>query len=206
MRIGIYGGTFDPVHMGHLVLAETCRETCQLDEVWLTPAAVSPHKQDRPVSSAKERVEMLRFAIAGHSQFRLSKMELERPAPSYTVDTLRALLAEDSKRELVLLMGADALHDFPLWREPDEILRLAQVVAVSRGRTAAPLEHVTQALGEWTRERIQCITMPAIDISASDLRQRARDGRSLRFLTPRPVELFIGQHKLYLRDGQGAES
>ncbi len=197
MRIGIYGGTFDPVHFGHLVLAETCRELCALDEVWFVPAAVSPHKLDHDVTSARQRMEMLRFAIAGHAQFRISKVELERPAPSYTVETLRQLRSEDPTRELLLLMGADSLTEFPRWREPREILELAEVVAVSRGREPADLTPVSAELGDIAERRIRCLTMPALDISASDLRQRAATGRSLRFLTPRPVELFIQQHHLY---------
>lgn len=197
MRIGVYGGTFDPVHFGHLLLAETCREQCALDEVWFIPAAQSPHKQHKVSSSPRQRIEMLRFAVSGHPQFRISKIELERPAPSYTVDTLRQLTLEDPSREIFLLMGADSLDDLPTWRDPLDILQLAHVVAVSRGRTPASTDRLVDALGEQVKSRIRLLTMPAIDLAASDLRQRARTGRSLRFMTPRPVELFIQQHQLY---------
>ncbi|MCA8992701.1 MAG: nicotinate-nucleotide adenylyltransferase [Planctomycetaceae bacterium] len=205
MRTGLFGGTFDPVHFGHLLLAETCREVGQLDEIWFVPAARSPHKPNVVMASAKQRVEMLRFAIAGHPQFRISKVELERPAPSYTVDTLRQLQKDEPNRQFVLLMGADSLHDLPTWRDPEAILDMVEIMAVSRGREAASHAPVITHLGEQARQRIQTVVMPAIDISASDLRERARTGRSLRFLTPRPVELFIQQHGLY-RDAASGES
>jgi nicotinate-nucleotide adenylyltransferase len=202
MRLGIYGGTFDPVHLGHLILAETCREACALDEVWFIPAAVSPHKQSRPVTPGKQRMEMLRFAIAGHPQFKLCSWELDRPGPSYTVDTLRHLKQEDPDRELCLLLGADALADFPKWREPQAILELAQLIAVSRGEQPADLDPITAAWGTQAADRVTCVQMPAIGISASDIRHRAATGRSIRFLAPRPVELFILQHQLYGPVGQ----
>src|SRR6478736_3579271 len=109
MRLGLYGGSFDPVHYGHLLLAECCREQCQLDQVWFVPAAVPPHKQDAVISPAKSRCEMIDFAIAGNPQFKLSRIELDRPGPSYTVTTLEQLAAEDSARELFLLVGADSI-------------------------------------------------------------------------------------------------
>ena len=174
MRVGIYGGTFDPVHLGHLVLAESCREACALDEVWFMPAAISPHKQTRPVTPGKQRLEMLRFAIAGHTQFKLSSWELDRPGPSYTVETLRHLKQEDPDRELFLLMGADSLADFPAWREPQEILKLAQLVVVNRGDRAVDLTPFIEAFGVSRAVEIQQVNMPAIDISASAIRARAR--------------------------------
>src|SRR5262245_55855478 len=115
MRLGIFGGTFDPVHYGHLLAAEQCREQCRLDEVWFVPAAIPPHKTSVGISPGKARAEMLELAVAGLPQFRVSRMELEREGPSYTVDTLAALRQDDPTRELLLILGADSLDDISLW-------------------------------------------------------------------------------------------
>ena len=197
MRLGIYGGTFDPVHYGHLLLAEQCRESCRLDEVWFLPAAVPPHKQGVSITAGKDRVAMLELAVAGLPQFKVSTIELDRSGPSYTVDTLADLRSSRPDDELFLLIGADSLDDFPTWREPLRIVELATVVAVNRGRGGVDIQRARSALGDEAAARIQQVTMPGIDISATDLRQRAATGRSLRFQTPRAVERYILEHRLY---------
>lgn len=196
MRIGVFGGTFDPLHNGHLVLAEQCREQCHLDEVWFVPAAIPPHKQDLAISTAKTRCDMIEFGIAGNPQFKLSRLELDRPGLSYTVTTLERIRDEDPTRELFLLVGADSIRDLPTWRQPDRIQQLATIVAVNRGR-AAPTESQRQALQPTVADRIQFVGMPGIDISATDIRQRVFDGRSIRYLVPRAVESYILQQRLY---------
>src|SRR4051794_34655399 len=133
MRLGIFGGTFDPIHLGHLVLAEQCREQCQLDEVWFVPAAQPPHKLSAAITPAKPRCDMIEFAIAGNSAFRLCHIELNRDGPSFTVTTLEQLHTEGPTRELFLLIGADSLRDLSHWREPARIMELATIVAVNRG-------------------------------------------------------------------------
>jgi nicotinate-nucleotide adenylyltransferase len=205
MRLGIYGGTFDPVHLGHLILAESCLHACQLDEIWFMPAAISPFKQDSRPTPGKQRLEMLKFAIAGHPRFRLSTLELDRTGPSYTVDTLRQLRRNHPDDELFLLMGADAVQELPDWKEPREILQLAEIIACSRGAAPPDLSRVQAALGVDALARIHPVTIPSIGIAAADIRERAATGRSFRFLTPRPVELYILQHKLYqpVAEGQG---
>lgn len=200
MRLGIYGGTFDPVHYGHLLLAEQCREQLRLDEVWFMPAAVPPHKQDVSVSSGHDRLTMLQLATAGHPALHVSDRELRRGGTSYTVETLTELRAEDPDRELYLLIGGDSLVELPTWREPGRILELAIVVAVNRGRAVPDLAAVQNSLGADAAGRIVLVSMPAIDLSATDLRQRAADGRSLRYMTPRAVEEYIRQRGLYLRE------
>jgi nicotinate-nucleotide adenylyltransferase len=198
MRIGIYGGTFDPIHYGHLVLAEQCREQCQLDEVWFVPAAQPPHKLDATISPAKARYEMIEFAIAGHPHFKLSRIELERTGPSFTVTTLEQLRAEDASRELFLLIGADSLHDLPQWREPRRIQELATVVAVNRGDRPLPdRSQLEQHLGQAQAVRIRFVQMPGFDLSARDIRQRSTAGQSIRYLVPRPVEAYIVHNHLY---------
>jgi nicotinate-nucleotide adenylyltransferase len=205
MRIGIFGGTFDPIHLGHLVLAEQCREQCRLDEVWFVPAALPPHKLDATISSAKARSEMIEFAIAGNSAFKLSNIELDRSGPSYTVTTLEELTASDSSRELFLLIGADSVRDLPTWREPKRILELATIVAVNRGRTlvaeAETIGTLTQQLGFDASGRVQFVQMPGIDISATDIRHRVASGLSTRYLVPRAVEMYLDENRLYVKPG-----
>jgi nicotinate-nucleotide adenylyltransferase len=200
MRLGIYGGTFDPVHYGHLLLAESAREQLRLDEVWFMPAAVPPHKRERELTAAKQRVEMLELAIAGNPAFRVSKLELDRGGVSYTVDTLRTVKSQQPEAELFLLMGADSLRDLVTWREPAEICRLATPAVVRRG--GQPALDFSVLAGIVSAERLREIAATEVDISAvdfssSDLRERAATGRSLRYRTPRAVEMYIQAQKLY---------
>jgi len=198
MRLGIFGGSFDPIHYGHLLLAEQCREQCRLDEVWFMPARVPPHKQDRELSSGQARAEMLDFAVAGCPHLQISRLELQREGPSFTVETLAELRAEDDSRELFFLIGSDSLRDLPSWHKPREIAELATIVAVNRGDRPLPdNDSLTSMLGEELAQRIQLVTMPGIDLSATDIRRRVRDGKSIRFMTPRAVEAYIGEHGLY---------
>jgi nicotinate-nucleotide adenylyltransferase len=200
MRLGIYGGSFDPVHYGHLLLAECCRESLRLDEVWLVPAAVPPHKQDRQRAAGKARLEMLELALSGHEQLRASSLEIDRGGVSYTVDTLAAMREQHPAATLFLLMGADSLHDLPTWREPARICELAFPAVVRRGGAPEPDFFVLAPLV--TRQRLAEIKaaqvrMPLIELSSTDLRQRAAAGHSLRYRTPRAVEKYIETHRLY---------
>ncbi len=194
MRIGLYGGTFDPVHLAHLVLAEQCREQLALDEVWFIPAASPPHKSGAAITDAKHRVAMLELAIAGHASFKLSRLELERTGPSYTVETLREVRQTHPAVEFFLLLGGDSIRDFTTWREPREIAQLATLVAVNRG--TAELTDIPADIVAPDARRV--VEMPAIDISASDLRQRVTTGRGIRYLVPRAVEQYILENGLYV--------
>ena len=202
MRIGIYGGTFDPIHLGHLLLAETCSESARLDRVILIPAGLPPHKQDRELTPGSQRADMLEFAVAGIPEYTVSRLEIERKGPSYTVETLRTMRQDNPGDELFLLMGADSLAEFSTWREPREIAELATLLVVNRGDRQPPaLQTLIPILGAEAVTRIQVISMPAIDISASELRQRVRLGQSLRWRTPRAVEQYIIEHALYREKG-----
>lgn len=198
MRIGLYGGTFDPVHLAHLVLAEQCREQLALDEVWFIPAASPPHKSGVTISEAKHRVAMLELAIAGHTSFKLSRLELERTGPSYTVETLRDVRRDHPEVDFFLLLGGDSIRDFTTWREPQEIAQLATLVAVNRG-TAELADIPADIVAPEARRDVH---MPAIDISASDLRQRVATGCGIRYLVPRAVEQYIRQNGLYLPNAE----
>jgi nicotinate-nucleotide adenylyltransferase len=203
MRIGIYGGTFDPIHLGHLVLAEQCREQLELDEVWFVPAGDPPHKRPAPLASGRQRRDMVDFAISGHAHFLVSDIELERDGPSYTIETLTQLNQLHPGQEWWLLIGADSLKDFPTWKQPEDIVQLARVAAVNRGDARpADAAEFTARFGE----RLDVVTMPGISISASDIRQRVAEGRSIRFLVPRAVEVYIQQQGLYRSAHQAAHT
>jgi nicotinate-nucleotide adenylyltransferase len=200
MRIGIFGGTFDPVHLGHLILAENCREQGRLDQVWFVPAAAPPHKLDRPITSFERRVEMLRLAVAGNPAFQISELERDRPGPSFTVDTLTELRRQHPDHDFFLLIGSDTLADLPLWREPAHIVDLAELLVWLRpgypSLTAGQLQ-ATLRLPETSRVQLQVVEGPLINISSSDLRRRAATGRTLRYQVPRAVEVYVETHRLY---------
>jgi nicotinate-nucleotide adenylyltransferase len=204
MRIGVFGGSFDPVHFGHLIAAECCREQARLDRVMFMPAAVPPHKQDRRLTPADDRVQMLRLAIGGHEAFVISTLEIDRGGVSFTVDTLTHLRETQPADELFLLLGPDAIAEFPTWREPARILELATPLVMIREvlddtTTVVSDDRLVELMG---RERLTAIIatavrLPAIGIRASDLRVAVAAGRSIRFRTPRAVEAFITSHGLY---------
>ena len=203
MRIGIFGGSFDPVHNGHLLLAETARDVCSLDEVWFVPAPSPPHKQGRSLLPIRERMEMLEFATAGIPEFVVQDLESRREGPSYTVDTLRELKQDDGSRELVFLMGADSLSDLPTWREPEQIAQLSTIAAINRGFNDAI---VPDSLSEAVRDRIRLIEMPPCGFSSTDIRERVRNGRSIRFQLPRAIERLIYERGWYVQGTSGVRS
>lgn len=200
MRLGLFGGTFDPIHYGHLILAEQCREQVGLDRVWFVPAGDPPHKRGRVLTPAKRRVEMIEMAIAGHEHFALSTLEIDRAGLSFTVETLEQFREEDPDRELFFLIGSDSLADLPTWREPNRIAELATLVVVTRPEVPpADWDALIPLLGEGKIAEIKdhVVEMPLIGISSSDLRRRVRKGRSIRYLLPRAVECSIEEHGLY---------
>ncbi|MCE9605930.1 MAG: nicotinate-nucleotide adenylyltransferase [Planctomycetia bacterium] len=203
MRIGIFGGTFDPIHYGHLLLAESCREQCRLDEVWFVPAAIPPHKREQYLSSPAARLQMLHLAIDGNEAFRVSEIELQRDGISYTVDTLAEIKRQRPDAELFLCVGADTLHDLPTWREPERVCALAVPIAVCRPGSGEPNYEAIATLVSPERLaliRAHRVDMPPIGISSRDLRSRAAEGRSLRYQTPRAVEKYSETHGLYRHD------
>ncbi|QDU07909.1 nicotinate-nucleotide adenylyltransferase [Gimesia aquarii] len=199
MRIGIFGGTFDPVHIAHLLLAEQCREQCDLDEIWFVPAGSPPHKESTGISTGKQRREMLDFAIAGHANFVVKDLELHREGPSYTIETLRQLKTTHPDDEFFLIIGADSVRDLHTWREPESILELATLIGVNRPNISLPdLSELTQKFGEIVQSKILWTTMPGFEISSTDIRNRIRQNKSVRYMTPRAVEVYIYNNRLYL--------
>lgn len=200
MRVGLFGGSFNPVHFGHLLLAECCREQRRLEQVLFLPAAVPPHKLDHQLTSAKARVEMLELAIAGQEAFAVNPYEVDRGGVSYTVDTLRHFRSEHPDLELFFLLGADMLADLPNWREADQICGLASLIVVGRPGIVEPSFDGLSALA--TPEEIDSIRrrrveMPQVDLSSTEIRRRVGEGLSIRYQTPRAVEKYIETHRLY---------
>jgi len=200
MRLGLFGGSFDPVHFGHLLLAECCVEQRRLDQVWFLPAAVPPHKQGRELTPAEMRIEMLELAIAGHPGFAVGRYEVDRGGVSYTVDTLRHYRQEDPEGELFFLLGTDMFEDLPNWRETATVCELALPIVVRRAGMGEP--DFDCLAGIASRERIEQIRqhqveMPPMGLSSSEIRRRVAAGRSIRFQTPRAVEKYIQTHDVY---------
>jgi nicotinate-nucleotide adenylyltransferase len=199
-RIGLMGGTFDPIHVGHLLAAEQCREQLQLDEVRFVLAATSPFKMAGASADSKHRWDMLQLAIGGNPYFRADDRELKRGGTSYTVDTLREILSESPTARIVFLMGADSLADFAQWREPAEICRLAFVAVVARGGYVAPdLKLLRPFLPPTEHLSLDdhVVHMPQCEISSTAIRQATAQGRSIRYQVTPAVSAYIDQHKLY---------
>ncbi|QDV27346.1 nicotinate-nucleotide adenylyltransferase [Aureliella helgolandensis] len=199
-RVGIFGGTFDPIHLGHLLLAEVAADSLELDEVRFVPAAISPLKtHQRPIDD-KHRLEMVRLAIGGNSRFRVDDREIRRGGTSYTVDTLAELRQENPQTEWYFLMGADSLVDFHSWREPERICQLARVIVLSRGGQAAPdMQLLAPYLPESQRADLasHCLTMPQVDVSSSAIRESLRQSRSVRYQLHPAVAAYIQAQQLY---------
>jgi nicotinate-nucleotide adenylyltransferase len=200
MRIGILGGSFDPVHVGHLRLADSCWSQASLDRVEFTPTARQPLKPGGPEAADADRVAMLRLAIDGRAEFAVSTIEIDRGGFSYTIDTLRHLHAAQPASELYFLMGADSLADFPHWRDPAEICRLATPLVVRRAGSPEPVFDALRPFMSVTRLaqiRAAQIEMPATPISSSEIRQLIASGGEWKSLVPAPVAEFIVERRLY---------
>ncbi|MGI9188763.1 MAG: nicotinate-nucleotide adenylyltransferase [Longimicrobiaceae bacterium] len=189
MRLGVFGGTFDPPHFGHLVVAADAHEMLGLKRTLFVPAGTPPHKLGRKLTPAAVRAEMVRAAVDGDPRFGVDELEIRRSGPSYTVDTLRELRERDATCELFLLVGADNLEQLPGWREPGEILRLARLAVLARGGGSGGVPLYPDALE---------VPVTRIDISATDLRDRVASGRSIRYLVPEGVRKIVERRGLYL--------
>lgn len=196
LRLGILGGTFDPPHYGHLALAENGRTQLGLDRVFFVPAGQPPHKPEHPVASDHHRAAMVQAAIADNPGFALSRVDLNRPGPHYTVDMLALVKQEYPDAELVFLMGGDSLAQLPSWRDPAGIARLACLAVMRRPGYEPDLEALERAVPGLC-ERLLWIDAPPLALSSSDLRRRVREGLPLRYLVPPPVEAYIREHRLY---------
>jgi len=201
MNIGVLGGTFDPIHIGHLIVAEEVRTRLDLAEVLFVPAGQPWLKPDSPVSTAEHRVEMVRLAIADKPYFKLSTTEIERAGPSYTVDTIAELLGRlGSGDELFFILGWDSLAELPKWKEPSRLIKMCRLVAVPRPGYPIPDLKFMEPKVPGLSQRVMLMDKPEIDISASGIRSRIAQGLSIHHLVPEPVERYIKQHRLYVGD------
>jgi nicotinate-nucleotide adenylyltransferase len=194
--VGILGGTFDPIHHGHLVIAEEARESLGLERVMLVPAATPPHKPGRPVTPEQHRLAMARLAVAGNPSFEVSAVEIERGGASYTVDTLEALCAAGVEQPWFIL-SAEALAAFPTWRAPDRILELCRLAVVPRGGFETLDATWVGDRFPGREDRVRFLAGPLLPISGSVVRRRAAAGRSVRYLVPDAVAAYIAHHSLY---------
>ena len=190
MKLGVLGGTFDPIHIAHLLLAEQAREQLALDRVLFVPAGDPWRKAYRRVTPSQHRLAMTRLAIAGDPGFEVEECEIRREGPTYTADTLRELHGRFARAELFLLLGEDALADLPFWHEPESLAENATIVVAPRGGVVLPEL-------PFDPERVVRIKMPFMDVSSTDLRDRARHGKSLRYLVPDAVVDYIREHNVY---------
>lgn len=196
MNIGVLGGTFDPIHIGHLVVAEEARIKLGLSEVLFVPAGQPWLKLDRNITPAVHRVEMVRRAIADNPHFKLCTLEVERAGPSYTVDTLTMLQKQlGSEASFFFILGRDTLAELPLWKEPEKLVQLCRLVVAPR-LGSKDLKHLETAIPGLLDKVIQ-LDMPVIGISSSEIRQRIAQGLPIRYLVPAEVEKYITEHKIY---------
>ncbi|WP_134687178.1 nicotinate-nucleotide adenylyltransferase [Brevibacillus migulae] len=188
-RIGLLGGTFDPIHSGHLIAAEQARDQMKLDEVWLMPTKIPPHKTRTDIADEQHRLRMTELAAADHPYFRVSDMELHREGPSYTVDTMRAIRQMFPHDEFLFIIGGDMVEMLPKWHRFEELRTIVHFIGLARSGAQYNQEAVSSY--------VTFVEMPAIDISSTMIRQRVRAGISIRYLVPDAVERYIKEHRLY---------
>lgn len=197
--VGIMGGTFDPIHFGHLAAAEGALHLIGLDRVLFMPNRQPPHKPGRPISPVEHRCAMVRLAIAGNPRFEYSDLELRREGPSYTVDTIRAVQAEHPDWRTGFIVGMDSLIDIRTWHDYATLLTLTDLIVVGRpGSRTADRDAVLAALGPVLTARIRIVETPGVSVSASELRRLAAEGYPLRYLVPDSVAKYIREQRLYL--------
>lgn len=201
VRLGILGGTFDPIHFGHLVAAEECRYLLQLDKVLVLPAGQPPHKVERRTAPAHHRLAMVELAVRSNPGLSVSRVEIDRGGPSYSVDTVAALREESGPAaEIYFIIGLDVVGELLTWHQPERLLDLCQLAAVSRPGYRLDIAPLLSRLPN-ARERIVRVPTPELDIASSDLRARVASGRPIKYQLPEAVEEYIIVNRLYLDEG-----
>ncbi len=197
LRLGVFGGTFDPIHYGHLVAAQEVLSELKLDRVLFVPAGWPPHKPLRHLSSIQQRVEMVELAISSNSHFALSRIDIERPGPSYTVETLDLLHRQMGPgTELYFIMGLDSLADLPTWHAPERIIQLAYLVVVDRPRYDVDMDLLRQTLPD-IEARLISLHIPGMNISSTDIQRRVRENKPIKYQVPEAIEEYIYSNGLY---------
>ena len=195
-RLGILGGTFDPPHIAHLVMADQARGQLNLLRVLFVPAGQPPHKLDRTVSSVEHRVAMTQLAIAGETDFELSRVDVDRPGLHYTADTLALLRAAYPEAELYLLIGSDSLRDLATWRDPARVVAQARLAVMRRPGVEPDWQSLESSL-PGIAERVDWLDAPWLDVSSTDIQRRVRERLSIRYLVAEAVEQYINEHDIY---------
>ncbi len=199
MQIGLFGGTFDPIHHGHLLLAERCRGDAGLDEVWFMPSYQPPHKHGPSITRFEHRCEMVTLATTGQPAFRVEAIEKELPPPSYTANTIAELQMRHPEHEFSLIVGADCLPDIPKWHDPPRLLELTSLIVVPRpGTPLWTAAELATAIGvSPSSVRMKTVDCPLMELASRDIRVRVAEGKTIRYLVPRAVEEFIRERKMY---------
>jgi len=198
-KIGIMGGTFDPIHVGHLVTAEAVRNEYGLDKVLFIPAANPPHKQNQKVTPAIHRYIMTAMATYSNPYFHVSSIELDRPGPSYTIDTIYELIDKfGPQTEIYFITGADAIQEIPTWDRIEELLGLCQFIAATRPGCVPSVDNIKEYFGELGSSRIHRLNTPELEISSTDIRARIKNACSIKYIVPESVENYIIKEGLYL--------
>lgn len=201
--VGVMGGTFDPIHMGHLVIAETAREALSLDRMLFVPAGTPPHKPASEVTAVEHRVAMVQLAIADNAAFELSRIEVDRAGPSYTVDTVEQLAAD---WDVTVILSAETFRELPSWHEPDRLFAAARVAVVPREGYPAPDPAWLAATFPGRENRVTYLEAPHLGLSSTAIRARVAAGRSIRYLVPPAVEAYITANDLYTTQRRTAAS
>lgn len=196
MKLGIFGGTFNPPHIGHLIMAETAADTLDLDEVQFVPAADPPHKVGVPRASVEHRLAMVELAIAGNPRFRLSRVDVERPGPQYAADTVEIFQELYPDADLYYLMGSDSLRDILSWQDPERLVGNCYIVVMSRPVVPPDMDMLNAEL-PLLRDRLIAISSPEVDISSTNIVARVRNRQSIRYRVQPAVEEYIHANKLY---------
>ena len=204
-RIGILGGTFNPVHHGHLIMAEQALWQFDLDQVLWMPAGDPPHKPLAAGASKADRLAMVKLAIADHQRFACSELEIRRPGRSYTIETLRSLIQEQPNTQWYWILGVDALRDLPQWYRAEELVRLCHWIVAPRV-DAGDAAQVLRLVAEQLPIQAEILEAPTLNLSSTYLRRQIQKGGSIRYLVPPAVEHYIRQHRLYLQPEEGEES
>lgn len=192
-KVGIFGGTFDPIHIGHLLLAEHVYESVQLDEIWFMPTQDPPHKDHMPLANGEQRLEMIRLAIQGQAHFRAIDIELKRGGISYTVDTMEELQKLHPDCAFSFLMGADMVNYLPRWHRIYDLARMVRFVGVGRPGTQVDISHLPQAIAA----QVHMVEIPLIELSSTEIRERVGQMLPIRYMVPDQVHQFIERNDLY---------
>ncbi|MBU7319801.1 nicotinate-nucleotide adenylyltransferase [Paenibacillus oleatilyticus] len=193
MKVGLMGGTFDPVHIGHLIAAQNVCERLELDEVWFMPTNVPPHKEQAPGASPRQRLEMVELAVEGHPHFRASDMELRKGGVSYSIETVTMLRAQHPGDRFTYIIGADMVRYLPKWYKIDELVRLVTFAGLQRPGYDTGYEGLPDAI----RQAVKLVPMPQIELSSTLIRQRRASGQSVRYMVPDRVNHYIEVNRLY---------